>query len=687
MNGNNIIEFKLYKWVKCKWLFGGFIGIIPFLIAGVSIATFKEAVLFIVFQILGILLPGMWLVVALRIKISTKLALIAYGYGFGYGLTIATYYILTPVGLVSYVKYMLIVEGLLSFYYLFFRNKCKIQQLEEDKKGNIICIVAILIMFIIRFVIYYGVNIVPFGESGTFYTSDLLYYIGNGVELSKGYPPMDFRLYTQEYRYHFFGSLQLAVLKMFLNSSTAVAEFCFAYIQSIFLLVFGAYMFLKQLQTKYFYRIWGMVSLLFVMGFENYTLNTYSYHLYVVPFGFEIGLAYVLFTMSMVLLQMREKKFSWLILVGTLLMFAVSVGSKAPIATVLLAVLGMVCAYYLFIKKQFKTSILYGAGFLTVYLIIYFGVVSMGLSTLNTPRGLSLGWFDIIMDSGFGSIYQKLITMGIPTLLACILLVIPYLIACNPVVFGVFLLTVVIWTLTIKKTQPMDIFCLTGVIVGCVFAFSTNQEGKSQIYFLMGAIPFAVGFAILNLNKLEWKPNMLFYKKTGAILLTLLTVLGFFGMIYGYKGYFKLGVSNLLSIPSVVYDVGQTNLLTQKEHEAYEWIRENTQEDSLFVSNIMLQEHQDRSFVTGVFTERHLWLEGWGYGYITRSKAEIVKRVNTIFRTFSGDIKAIEELKKDGVDYLIQIKRIEPNLKTQLVGTIKVYENEEVIIHELKDVK
>ena len=42
---------------------------------------------------------------------------------------------------------------------------------------------------------------------------DNLYYCGNIAELAKEYPPVNFRAFFQSYSYHYFDTIQLAVIK------------------------------------------------------------------------------------------------------------------------------------------------------------------------------------------------------------------------------------------------------------------------------------------------------------------------------------------------------------------------------------------------------------------------------------------------------------------------------------------
>lgn len=531
---------------------------------------------------------------------------------------------------------------------------------------------------------YCSTNDIPPVNGEAFYTADLLYYIGNAIELGKGYPPMDFRWYTQPYRYHFFGSMQLMVLQNFMNAAMTTVEFCFAYIQSSILLVLGAYTLVSRLKINYSLRIWSVFTMYFVMGFEQLTLIMYSHHILVAPFGFELGLAFLLYTLCFVVMQLKEKEFKISIFIGTLMMFVACVGSKAPIAIVLLGALGVLCGYYIFVKHQFKIGIIYAIGFLGIFLLIYFGVASQGLNTLNTTRGISLSWFTIIKESGFAVAYDKLLSLNIPIVIVEIVVAIIYLIVCSPWVFIPFFVVFVIWAIRIKESTILEFLCLGGVIVGVLLTFLTNQEGKSQMYFLMSAYPFAIVFTAMKLQSIYVENFQNTLKKITISILVIFTIAGVGNMLFQSKGYLKLGLSNLLNNTYATYEINQPNLMQYEEYQAYEWIRKQTDKDALLVSNVMLQEHQSRSFVTGAFTERHLWLEGWGYGYVSRTEEEVSKHTQLIEAVMEGDHNAIEQLIADGVDYIIQIKRISPQFQLDSTYGKCLYNNKQVAIYSLK---
>lgn len=127
-----------------------------------------------------------------------------------------------------------------------------------------------------------------------------------------------------------------------------------------------------------------------------------------------------------------------------------------------------------------------------------------------------------------------------------------------------------------------------------------------------------------------------------------------------------------------------SNSLTYAEAEAYQWVREETPENALCVTNVILDDSQFESFIVGVCTERQLYMEGWRYveGYL--SKEVVEQRRNLIRDFFEGKREAIEELSNANVNYIIWVKRYGEKEEKHCFGT-KVFENSAVSIYDIND--
>ncbi|MCL1831213.1 MAG: hypothetical protein FWG21_07250, partial [Oscillospiraceae bacterium] len=127
------------------------------------------------------------------------------------------------------------------------------------------------------------------------------------------------------------------------------------------------------------------------------------------------------------------------------------------------------------------------------------------------------------------------------------------------------------------------------------------------------------------------------------------------------------------------------DFITDYEYEAIIWMRDNTLEDSVFVSDRILL-HNKYMYYTA-FSERRCFLEG--YVYITSYDEdslyydEIHKRIEIVDNLYSGscDITYLKDTMTEyGVDYLIVSSWQHPNLSYELE---MVYENRDITLYRI----
>ncbi len=632
---------------------------------------------FFLFQILFILLPGAGVLAVMGIKTVSKLELVSFSYGIGYAVNIITYYLVMLSGIKSYVIWVLCLESLLAAGVLYKRKDCLLTP-EEDTAGNIICGAMLGILFLCRFFLYFSVNKIPSVGETNFFTADLMYYIGNSVEMAKECPPMDFRWHIQPYKYHLFGSAQMALLQMVVKIPMVMLEFSYGFIQPCILLVFSVYSLLKRLGIRTKLCALGLFAVLFMTGWEEGALCTYAAHMLIVPFGFDIGLAYMMLSVLFYLLYLREEKINAGILSALLLFSAVCTGAKGPFAVVFVGAVGIDCAYRFLVKRAYKPTLAVGFGVLGVFLLIFFGVISEGFNTVSGGNGLKVQPLEIMLDSRAGGAALRCLPAWLPRGVRYGLATAAYLLLAIP---GLGMLPVML--LAIRKKINRDaleknLIFIYPVVIGIALGLATSQSGYSQMYFLFAGIPFVSVLVIKALSGMDGRHKNLVRGGVAAVIL----LLGAYGC-YQYKGYFKTGMENLTKGPGPGWQTEQPNLVTYEEYEAYEWIRKNTDENSLLVSNVMLRPNHGRSFVTGAFSERHLWLEGWEYGYVVRSAEEVTRQQDITARAMENDAGAIETLVNEGVDYLVQIKQVSPGFQLEEQFGILVFENNGVCIYRL----
>ena len=121
------------------------------------------------------------------------------------------------------------------------------------------------------------------------------------------------------------------------------------------------------------------------------------------------------------------------------------------------------------------------------------------------------------------------------------------------------------------------------------------------------------------------------------------------------------------------------NLVTPLESEGYAWIRENTDEDSILISNITVFEHAP--IITNVFTERRMLVESTANPSVGREEADV--RLNYIRGFMLGNPITYPYMIEHGVDYAVILTRYKRG--TELVQDADcVYSNEDIEIYRLQ---
>lgn len=229
-------------------------------IAGLYQISWKNGFSFFVFQVGGILLPGMGMILLINWKTISRLELFAFSYAVGYGLNIVSYYLTVPFGLQNFLQYLILAEAVAGII-MIIKKREHIKQLESDRMGGLFCCVLIVFYLVIQSFTVCAANFFPpLVEENSVY-HDLLYWIGNTITLMRGYPAMSFREYPQyPYTYHFFSSMQLSVIAIVTNIRPVFLGFGFSVIQPAIIMITGAYVLLRKITAKKALILFAMIA-------------------------------------------------------------------------------------------------------------------------------------------------------------------------------------------------------------------------------------------------------------------------------------------------------------------------------------------------------------------------------------------------------------------------------------------
>ena len=640
---------------------------------------------FILFQVFGIIIPGLAVLSLLKLENLGIIQLIGFGYAFGFAVNIIEYLLLYPFGLKSFSIYLVAIVSIASIAVLI-RTKKFFSTIKSDFKSSISILIIFLLYIFCIFFCYNLVNMIPSATGIVNYYPDLLYWVENSSALAKQFPPIDPRVAGFTYNYHFFSSMHIAFVGNIIKMPMLELSMCFSAITPAILCITGSYTLFKSLLKSRTLIIIGVFASLFTAG----PYDNKAYNLFVSPFGTDYGYAFSMFFLGLIIMQFKQKKFQLKLLIPTFLCFAMAAGSKSPIALTFLAVLGFVCVAaivkLIFSKKrkeEFKLTALkcstYGLGCLVIFLIIYFSIVKMDYPAAFEPFNFIVG------HAQFQSVYITLKEFFIPSIIAKIMANVLSLFYTNFFVFFIFFNALIYRVYRFKSTDLLDIGLFAGTFIGILFNMCFNMHGASQIYFLMGIYPIAILFAFYTFEKCHReKPIQKDLRAVAAVAAVFIIGIGAFRFFTPVVTKMKDGMRNLrLSLSSSQITVKNNDVysLSSTEFMATEWIRVHTPENSVLITDRGTLSGESNVFATGAFTERQIYQES---AYIWQDEAERERRVELMKKVYQGDSKAVIQAKSEGVDYIIQTCFITPEIDFSDGLVEVVFENSDMVVYKIK---
>lgn len=463
-----------------------------------SPVTIWEGCKFYFYVIFSVLIPGIAVYRLLQIPCADSMEEVVCGYGLGYGFVILQYFIFALFQKLSFLSLGQILISCSSFLYFLWSTitrKQAVVRKSDIKRDWYPLVILVLLAFGIRYVSYYGMNLLPsLGRDVIFETQDILFYIGNAISAKKGFPLEEFRFLGQTFKYHYFGSIFLGATSLFTGIDTLKLEVCLQWMQPIILIPLSFYVLMRRMKIQRRFCFWGMILLLFTAGAESLVYVAYQSILYESPFGFDLGLIMGILFVLYLSIQNSLEKFHGGIFSATLFSFFLCEGTKAPIAVVMLFLAGNICLLWLFSRGKRKWAVLYGIFLMIVFLAVFFIFVSDGMSTVTTnASGLRFDLTSHLFESGLGKLYFKWTAQGLSGWMGKLIILLLYFFCCNMAVYGIFPIFIYKAMLSGKRTFFSFEGCmLSAVIFGLVFTLFTKQAGNSQMYFAMTSFPIAV---------------------------------------------------------------------------------------------------------------------------------------------------------------------------------------------------
>lgn len=152
---------------------------------------------------------------------------------------------------------------------------------------------------------------------------------------------------------------------------------------------------------------------------------------------------------------------------------------------------------------------------------------------------------------------------------------------------------------------------------------------------------------------------------------------------YERAGVVKSSYRGIKKLQGVVYPEENELIIYKDVVSGLRWLRDNTSQDAVIVSNRATINVESNYYLYGVFSERQQYLEGTDMISTDRIIQQEVERRQDLIKKgyYDADKTAIDEMIREGGDYFVSTKNISPWFNSSKVGLNKVFENEGIVIY------
>lgn len=621
-----------------------------------------ELLLFYCFQIFCIMIPGIAILMIMPIEGLRDLERVLLTYTLGYILTMLVYAVVMFVGGKGFLRFIFAAVAICAMVFITIKelrgNKDNIAFREEkSEKPGIMWIASILIVFFVSLIVFSLRWKIPYATGKNYYEADFLYWVKDIVATKKQVPPMNFFFLTEDYRYHYFGAFQQAVVSGIMGIPAIKVATCYSFIEGAIFFGLSSYVLMDRMIKDKIVRAVTILLLLFATGYEIRTGVTYIWHIKLCPMSYDIAQSLGIIVILLLLVQLEKKKIGINDLIVMISCLLCCTGTKTATGAVILGVICLVYAFSFLRMQKKKTVILYGCiGAIIFGLIgIYFWPTAKAYSfTLHIPM-----LHEYSMDGLFNFVYDIIEWIHV------------YFIYFVEINIWTFFPAVVfiIWSVLSKSIKKEHVISFIIIMIGTSLSYVINFYGYSHIYFAFMAFPFA---AVLTGCLIERIFSHIHIKQIQIILAGLFClVMLVFSLNSDYKGYFgtyfSMGMNNF-GEPDVAEVGDRIFQVSYAERQAYDWIRENTEDEAFLLSDRSLENAHNP---TGIFAERYVY---WFWGAEDMEYAEAC---------FNGDDTMLKLYIDAGIDYIVQTKRLSPAFYCPEDVGERVFDNEEVAVYKI----
>lgn len=619
-----------------------------------------EVTRFACFQFFCILFPGAAVMMLMPVKNLRSVEKLLLTYVSGYIFTLLVYMAVMITAGREYVRGVFILTAVMAgaVIWIKWRNKKPLTEAPVEEPDGGIWIWTALAVFVISL---FGFSLrwkAPYAAGINYYEDDFLFWAGDIVALTKKVPPVNFRDLNPDYRYHYLGAMQQAVISNVTGITAVKTAACFSYIESVIFVALSTCAIAGRMIKNRTVQILTVLLMLFSTGYEIHMGPTYIWHMYLLPMSYNIAQSLGLTVVLLLLIQLRNDRIDKRNLILCLFCLIFCAGTKSAAGAVIICGFLLTYLYVFFSKTSKKTAYITLGSMLGIFVVLglyLWPTVKAYQIAIRVPR--------IYLRTGEGiaqSVY------------ACIDWVLGYVDEIVKMNFWTFVPAVLygIYLIVHKNIEREDTLLLGIIAIGTMGGYFFGFYGYSQMYFTLITFPFAGLMAGRCAEKIfsAYMTKKLQYAAAGLISVFVI----FFTLCANYKGYFQrfiaIGWENI-DVPEVAEEGDVIFPVTQAECEAYCWINENTEQDAFLLSDRTLDDLRDP---IGIFAERYVYCYA-GDDAKKHGRA-----------CFEGDQEMIEMYAEQGINYIVQTKERSPKFKCPNNLGELVFENEEVAVYEMR---
>ncbi len=643
----------------------------------VEVIYFAAAIFFNVFIV------GAAIVSLLSLTIS-KFEYYVYSMVFGVSYVIALYFIVYPLMLSHFLVYFTTSFTIIALFILN-KNKEKVREYKNDSISRSLFWGLTVIIILVMMLGNSFVNLTPQYTLNQEYFSDNMWNIGNITMAYNSFPMSDIRIEGIDFYYHFFTQIFLSVMK----SITGIDSFSIYFYYYPFIIapmIVGSFIIFARRFLKSNMAL-TLAFLAFITAYRS-AVDTLFY-----PYNGPLSYVFLFLSGSFFLRSVSSIKTKIIdkniVLAAVLLIFAT--GSKGPYAAIFLVGYGVALFISYFTERNIISTTVRGLVLLTSFVVPYFYLFTSiyGPGTiLKIVPGFSA---DSLWNTGWKMIVNSLSGILVYNGAAMLVAIVVYAIVMMTIVtIPIFMLK----RLIVSTERKVKYFFAYGVLVtGLVLSNVVAQESNSNQYFYYAAVPVGaiIFFGYIERNFIK-RIHLKNIKTTAFVAISsLLLLITCFDIALTSSEYFKTGISNAgYSISRYFVQSDATSNegdFSDYMYEAAIYIRDNTSEQSLILTDKHKIDDLANSYYYTAFTERQFLIEGYYYAATKEFSYEDYINGNYYLNedVFEGDITALEKVAVMGYGeiYMIIEKEKLDNIEDIIDNLSIVYENPQIAVYQV----